>query len=199
MAIKSLVYMGDHAGGPIDYSVPIGDVSGQAFDTPPLPAPSRTRFGIRNYDDATGLEDRNADVVLEVVIDEAGRDATNAPAAPLAVTAEPSGTAGILVRWRFVAVSGKSLPDAFHVYATAGAVVNYAVAPAVLVTPMSGQADYWALVSGLTGGVAYTVGVRAAVGLVLGPPGEATATTQGIPPKDVTGLASVATFEEGYL
>lgn len=156
------IYAGDDSGGEIDYSTPIAEVPGLSFDTDPLPLDSRTRFGVRVYDDVTGLEERNVDAVVEIVVDGAGLDATGRPGSPLDLSVRPTAGGTAVVLWSYNRLSGGGIPASFKVWLTAGTSVNYAAAPAATV-PYDGSArQFAATLSGLADGTTYAVGVRAA-------------------------------------
>lgn len=197
MATRYHLYSGDHAGGPIDYSVPVGDVFGTVFDTLALPKPSRTWFGLRAWDDRTGLEEQNRDVIVLVALDAAGNDVSREPAAPLALTATPRGADGLEVRWRYMAQPSKPEPDHYLVWATPGATVDYTQPPAALPLYLPGRVDYVSQLAGLAGGQLYAVGVRAALGpAVESNAVQVQATVKGTPPRNPVGLTAQVTFRE---
>ena len=197
MPTRYHLYSGDHAGGPIDYSVPIGDVFGTVFDTPALPKPSRTWFGLRAWDDQTGMEEQNRDVTVFVALDAAGNDVSREPAAPLALTATPRGADGIEIRWRYMAQPNKPEPDHYQVWATPGVTVDYAQPAVALPLYMPGRLDYVSPLTGLLAGQLYAVGVRAALGpAVEQNTMQVQATVKGAPPKNPVDLTALVTFRE---
>jgi hypothetical protein len=98
------IYMGDHAGGPVDYSAPVATATDadRAWTTPALPRGSATRIGVRSVDPATGLEESNVDCVVTVRIDADGNDVSLRPTSPLGLAAAPMGIGGLLVSWRYL-------------------------------------------------------------------------------------------------
>jgi hypothetical protein len=190
------IYMGDHAGGPVDYSAPVATATDadRAWTTPALPRGSATRIGVRSVDPATGLEESNVDCVVTVRIDADGNDVSLRPTSPLGLAAAPMGIGGLLVSWRYLGGGSAIAPTDFAVYATAGAAVSYA-APALVIPRGVGRQDYSAPIAGLIPGQAYAVAVRAR-GAGGGDDGNATvvrATTAGAAPRNVLDLTGMPT------
>jgi hypothetical protein len=161
------IYMGDHSGGPINYAAPIGTAAGTTFSPPALPAGSRTRFGIRAFDTATGMEEKNTDATIEIVIAADGSDVSAIPGDCVGVEARAAGAGNVRVAWSYLAVPGMPAPTAFHVYANPGA-IDWTLPPVVSVTA-SPTRQYVTFLSGMADGVAYAVGVRSVAAGVESP------------------------------
>jgi hypothetical protein len=197
MSTRYHIYMGDDNDGPVDYTDPVGDSADPWLDVGPRPAPSATNYGIRAYDDATGLEEPNVNVVVRLAIDATGRNVSVVPAPPVGVVAEPVGVSGALVRWVFLPDPARPAPDGFNVYANPGPSVDYAAGPALAVLHVAGARDYRATLAGLTGGVSYSIGVRATIGAAEEQNAtRATVIPRGTPPLPVSDLTVTATYRE---
>jgi hypothetical protein len=111
----------------------------------------------------------------------------------LDVGAEPVGVSGALVRWVFLPDPARPAPDGFNVYATPGPSVDYAAGPVLVILHVAGARDYRATLAGLTGGVSYSIGVRATIGAAE-ERNEARATVipRGTPPLPVSDLTATA-------
>jgi hypothetical protein len=186
--ITTRVYVGNNSGGPIDYRAPIADVPGQAYTLPTMAPGSRMRVGIRRRDDATGLEERNVDATLELILDATGRDASDVPNPPASVTAAADGTDGIIISWRYMG-GIKSDPESFAVHVTAGPEVDFAV-PYATVGHRAGVADYRFRAGPLAAG-SYTVSVRSVRGFATADGPIVPATVSGALPVNVAGLTGV--------
>jgi hypothetical protein len=180
---------------PFDLGAPVADVAVPYFDTGPL-APGVTRYLVRAYDDATGLEETNVDCSVRIEIDAAGHDGSRRPLSPMALTATAQGTGAIVVRWKYFYVPGMVVPAEFRVYATTMPAVDY-TAWAVSLPYMAGTEDHSVIVPGLIGGTTYSVAVRAV--LEYADDGNTAAilvTPRGRPPLNPTGLVATPTFIE---
>jgi hypothetical protein len=166
MAIRYHVYTNDGAGGPIDYSTPVADVSGTSWVIPPAPtSETHAAFGVRAYDDASGLEERNVDVVVRLDIDDLGDPIPATPAAPGYVRAEPAGVGELAVTWLLPAHGPR--PTSCRVYGGTPT-VSYG-APLATVDPGPAPAAT-ARLTGLTPGATYQVAVRLVGAGGEGPP-----------------------------
>lgn len=193
MGISYHVYANDGAGGPIDYTTPIGTATGLSFSPPALEPSGDYRFGVRAFDDVTGYEEMNVDAAVEIILDAANHDITARPAAPTHLTATPQKGAAIRLDWSYPYVPGTvAQPTGFHVYRGTGGVVNYG-AVAATVSYTRGVLHYTATLTGLVDGTVYTIGVRA-YNAVSEEPNTATvtATADGTGPASVSGLAGFA-------
>jgi hypothetical protein len=164
MAIQYHIYGNDGAGGPVNYAAPVASVSGLTWNTPTLAPGGSYTFAVHPYDDVTGFEDRTADSRVSIVLDAGGLDTAGLPVPPLFVAVKPlsGGTARLV--WYYppgLSVSG------FHVYSwpTSGP-ANWA-SPVGSVGGTSQGNDgssharpFSFLLTGLSDGVAYAVGVR---------------------------------------
>lgn len=162
MATQYRIYKNDGAGGPIDYGTVVATVtSGTTYDTAPIATGSDVRFAVRAFDSLSTQEEKNVDAFVRIVTNGSGVDVTNRPLAPTGLTAAPRAGGKVRVRWRArVLASDANRPTTFNVYKGTGGSANYASAAAtVAATP--GLFVYEADLTGLTNGVAYTVGVRA--------------------------------------
>lgn len=159
MAPLYKVYSNGGGGGPIDYTTPIGSTSGLSLATGALTFPGDYLFGVRVTEG--GIEEQNVDAVLRLVLDASGADVTGRPNSPGDLTARPSANAGARVSWSYNALNQGGPPQSFRVWATVGGTVNYAASPVATVTYSRGATRYEAAITGLTGGVSYSIGVRA--------------------------------------
>lgn len=194
--IKYRIYKGDSAGGPVNYDSPVATVATPGYATPNLPAPSRTKYGVRAFDTATGMEERNRDVALEIVIDAAGRDVSRRPAAPVGVTIEPAPSGTVAARWRYLPRPGTPDPDQFNVYISIGGATEFGE-PARIIPFVPGVLDYRVLADGMEPGATYSVVVTAAV--TSGGESEAQAVVAVVksgPPRNVSRLTGETTFSE---
>jgi hypothetical protein len=165
VSVSYRIYANDAAGGPIDWTTPIGTTTGLTFQPPPLALNSDNLFGLRAFDPVTGFEDQSVDAVVRVVIDGAGNDVTRRPAAPVGLTAFALGNGGARVTWTVnrALLPGRE-PTQFKVWLTAGTTVNYAAAPAATVSygsPIAAAGVWFADLIGLANGTQYAIGVRA--------------------------------------
>lgn len=161
MSTRYHLYRGDDSGGPIDYSTPVGTVTGLTFDTPPLVPGSVVRFGVRAFDDVSGLEETNVDAVVTLTIDAAGADVSGLPSAPTDLQVRQRTGGAVRVSWTYSPMGSGGLPTQFKVWASAGGVVGYDVPPAATVPYSARKLVYSADLSGLSDGETYLIGVRA--------------------------------------
>lgn len=160
MAIHYAVYVGDDAGGPIDYSDAFATTALLAFPLNPMAPGARRRAGVRAFDTITGLVEANTDAAVLIAVDAAGLDAGGRPSPVSAIVAYAVASGAIRVEWTWARVPGSADPAGFKVWATAGGSVNYAAAPNVTVGSF-GAGPSSADVPGLTPGTSYSIGVRA--------------------------------------
>jgi hypothetical protein len=144
-------------GGPIDYSTVVATVATLSWSTPALAASSRWKYGLRSFDTVSGLEEKNVDAVVEIVLSGSQADVTNLPASPQHLTVTPTSGGGCRVEWSYPAITS-SRPTGFHVY-VGTPTPNYA-SVAATVAYTFGRLTYRATLSGLSNGVVYQVGVR---------------------------------------
>lgn len=114
---------------------------------------------MRAFDTVTTLEESNIDALVEVMLSGAGVDITGMPDPPLALSAHANGAGRIIVDWHHVLLDATRKPTGFHVYQGTGGVVSYTT-PVATVPWGNGLNFYTTAISGLTGGTAYTFGVR---------------------------------------
>lgn len=161
MATQYHVYGNDGAGGPVDYSTPIGTTATLSFSPPALATPSDNTFAVRAFDTVSTLEELNTDCRVRIVIDASGVDITTRPNAPSDLAAVPTAGGGARVSWSYNAAGQGGAPTSFKVWLTVGGVVNYGVAPSATATYSSGRWFYSVDLTGLVHGTDYAVGVRA--------------------------------------
>ncbi|MHB1559513.1 MAG: fibronectin type III domain-containing protein [Isosphaeraceae bacterium] len=160
MATAYHVYANSGASDPIQYASPVAMTSGTSWTSATL-GPGTWSFGVRAYDTSSGDEEENLDCAISVVLDALGNDVTNRPAPPsgLRALARPGGS--IRVEWLYPPTRGPAAPSAFNVYLGSGNVPNES-APAANVPFAAGIRNAFAVdIPSLTGGVVYTVAVRA--------------------------------------
>jgi hypothetical protein len=147
--------------GPIDYAAPIATVAGLSWASGPLAAPGDWKFGVRAFDPATGLEEQNLDCAVRIVLDTMGKDVTDRPLPPVGLRAFPLSGGAARVEWSYPPTRGAKAPAGFHVYIGTGGTPGYS-APIATVAYSSGLLNsFVANLSGLSGGTAYSAGVRA--------------------------------------
>jgi hypothetical protein len=190
LATRYRIYGNDGLGGPVDESTPL--VTGLAvltWDTPALGAPSHNKYIVRAYDTVSGLEEKNVDSLLEIVIDAAGEDVTGRPVPPEGLLASPIADADLRVEWTHPQIHPTGLPTGFRVYKGTGGTPDYNTVAATVA--YLGHVAHRTTLTGLTPGTEYAIGVRA-----YNASGEeendvvVLATPSDTAPSNVTGLAS---------
>lgn len=158
MATAYHVYANSGAGDPIQYTAPIAASSGTSWSSGTL-SPGTWSFGIRAYD--TNGEEENLDCAISVVIDELGNDVSNRPAPPFGLRAFARPGGSIRVEWLYPPTRGPAAPSAFNIYlGTGGEPIDSA--PAATVPFDAGIRNAFVVdLPSLTGGVTYTIAVRA--------------------------------------
>lgn len=195
MSTQYHIYKNDSAGGLVDYSTVIATISGLTYAASALPLSSDTTFAVRAFDTVSGYEDLSVDSTVRIVVDGSGVNITSRPNPPtmLAATAEAGGTA--LVEWSYNAGGQLGSPTGFKVWLTVGGTVNYAASPAATVSYYRGTPRYSTVLSGLTDGTAYVVGVRAYNATTIETNTlSASVTGKTTAPTDVDGLTATATY-----
>jgi hypothetical protein len=162
MSTSYNVYANSGVGDPINYTSPVAVVAnGTLWNTAALPAGGDYRFGVRAFDTITGLEEQNIDCVVEIVLDANGKDITNQPVPPIGMRAFATEGGGIKVEWFHVRTDRSRDPVGFNVYVGVGGTPDYEQ-PAAIVAYSSAVMNTWyAVLSGLTDGTSYAIGVRA--------------------------------------
>jgi hypothetical protein len=195
---KYHVYGNGGTGGPIDYSAPIATVAGTTWSSPALAPGSSWAFGVRAFDDATGLEESNVDAALTIALDGSGAELGARPIAPVLLTARATASGGVRVGWCYPLSAARRArrPTGFRVYAGTGGVPDYSTPLATV--PYTVSSHFRADLYGLTPGTPYMIGVRA-----FGAAGEeantstALVTPSATGPDPVVGLTSTATSASG--
>jgi hypothetical protein len=160
------VYQNDAPGGPVNLGAPAATVAGTSWTSPALATPAVVTYLVRSFDTVSGLEDQNGDARVTVRFDALGDALGALPGAPSGLTATPRAGGSARVAWTAAAAGGAAAappPSGFHVYAwPAAGAPSYATPAAVVAFPATGPvAAFAATLSGLAGGVAYRVAVRA--------------------------------------
>ena len=155
--------------GAIDYDTPVATTGLLTWTSGVLACGSDWRFGVRCFDPGSGLEEKNLDCSVEIVLDGSCADVTNRPAAPFGLRAFALAGGSVKVEWHFPLTTGGNLaaaassprkPVGFHVYIGIPS-VSYA-SPAATVLYSAGFANtFAATLAGLMDGVVYSIGVRA--------------------------------------
>lgn len=162
MSIEYRVYAGsDTSGGPINYGLVVATTTDNAWTIPALNANEHVRYAVRAYDTVSGLEDPNMDVQVEIITDAAGNDISGRPRPPVHLSADAVAAGRIAVRWADLAPRDHRVANAYHVWAQTPGPIDYGLSPDAVVERVGSQAVYQAVLSGLTGGADYTIGVRA--------------------------------------
>lgn len=167
MTLRYRIYKGDDAGGPVDYAAPVATVGAPPFAVADLAAGQSRRYGVRPYDDVSGLE--SATTAAEVTLTRAasGADGSDPPGGPVGVLVAPLASGRARVSWSYLRSPGRPDPEEFAIWATPGTAVDFTPAAAVLTVPAAeNRMHYHAIVDSLPpGSVAF--GVR---GVRPGPP-----------------------------
>jgi hypothetical protein len=143
---------------PINYGLPLVQTQATTWTTASL-APGTWRFGVR-ASNANG-EEQNLDCAVLIVLDDTGNDITNQPMPPSNFRAFATSGGGARVEWFYPPTSGPKTPTGFNVYVGTGGSPSY-TNPAATIAYSAGIRSYFAVnLSGLTGGLTYSVGVRA--------------------------------------
>jgi hypothetical protein len=189
MPIVYDVFAGNSAGGPIDYTTPVATTSSLSATLSALALNSSTWFGVRARDTVSGYSDLNTDAQVMIAIDGAGNDVSARPNAPETLKATPKANGAILVEWAYP--YPLKTPTGFRVYKGTDGTVSYG-SPAATV-PYSGRYGS-ALLTGLTGGTAYSIGVRSYSAAGEDPnTASVTATADTTPPGNVVSLTASLT------
>ncbi len=158
-ALVYSIYANDGAGGPIDYLTPIAVTQSLSWASSALTYPGEWKFGVRVSSLASGLEEKNLDASIRLLLNSSGADITNRPPAPVALRAFARANGSIRVEWAYPYPSlGSRRPTGFHVY-LGSPTVSYASPVATI--PFTGLPVHIADIVGLTDGTTYAIGVRA--------------------------------------
>lgn len=173
MTTEYNIYGNDGEGGPLDRDTPLANVDVLEYTAGPLAYPGDYLFAVNAFDTVSLLEEQNRDAVVRLILDDAGADITARPAAPLNLTARATADGGCRVTWSYSQASRlgtigpgnygvSNAPTEFRVWLTADTAPDYDDPPAATVLFSEGTYHYLADLTGLTDGVSYAVGVRAA-------------------------------------
>lgn len=166
--ILARIYIGDNAGGPVDYSAPFGETAADNIALPPLGPGGSRRVAVRFYDSETGLEEINTDASILLSVSISGLDTSVVPAAPAGMEVRETGPGLALVTWQYNYRQGDNIPEYWNIYATPGNTVDYS-------TPEGSEpynADvvrYSYPLSPFPPGAPVAVSVRAGIGAALSP------------------------------
>jgi hypothetical protein len=186
------IYGNGGGGGPIDYTTPLATTASLTWTSGALAAGSRWRFGLRAFDTTSGLEETNVDAVVALDLNTSRIDITNLPVPPEHLTVDPI-PGGAVVHWSYPFTAAANRPNAFFVYIGSPA-PDYGTILATVAYIRSPIAVFRATLTGLTPGVTYQVGVRAAN--ATGEEGNTTVASVTIPasaPSNVDSLTGTAT------
>jgi hypothetical protein len=155
------VYANTGTGDPINYATPVATVDGLTWTSSPLAYPGTWKFGVRAFYDGSGLEDHNLDCEVEIILDPNGNDITNRPGFPTGLRALPVAGGNIKVEWSYANLARRAqTPTGFHVYVGVGS-LDYASPVASVAYTSSIMSSFTTVLTGLTSGTTYTIGVRA--------------------------------------
>jgi hypothetical protein len=154
------VYANTGAGDPINYAVPIATVYALSYTTSALSFPGTWKLAVRAFNQYG--EEQNLDCEIDLILDGSGNDITNRPLPPIGLRAFATKSAGIRAEWAYPPpLKVARTPTGFHVYTGTGGTPNYG-SPAATIPYKTAVANMFVSnLSGLTGGTAYTIGVRA--------------------------------------
>lgn len=159
MATQYRIFGNGGTGGAVDYTIVLHATASLSWSPPALSPGSDWTFAVRAYDTVTGYEEPNVDARVRIQLDGTGADLGLRPMAPVGLRVDAIG-GGVRVSWGCVR-SATPVPTAFKVWVTSGGTVNYGAAPAATVAFDPEQATYSRVVTGLTPGGTYSIGVRA--------------------------------------
>jgi hypothetical protein len=154
------VYANSGAGDSVNYTAPKATASKLSWTSQALSAPGSYKFAVRARDARTGLEERNVDALVVLTLDGAGNDVTLVPAAPLGLRAFPMAGGKVRVEWTCASTVPSRQPAGFNVYWGAGG-IDYSHAAASVPWSAGRFGSFLQDLTGLTGGVSYSIGVRA--------------------------------------
>jgi hypothetical protein len=166
--ILARIYMGDDYGGPVDYSTPFLETAADNVALPPLAPGGSRRVAVRFADSDTGLEELNTDANILIIVSDSGVDVSIMPPAPAGVEVRDAGPGAALVTWQVNLRAGDEPPDAWDVYATPGATVDY-TAPVGSVAHDIQAVRYSLQLTGYAAGAPVAVAVRSRKGAALSP------------------------------
>lgn len=154
------VYANNGSGGAINYGGPIATIPlGTTTYNCGALAPGTWAFGVRAF--TAGGEEQNLDCAVTIVVSASHTDATNVPVPAIGLRALPIAGGSVKVEWYYPITRGAKTPTGFYVYITAGSSPSYTTPAATVLWGTRFQGMFVATLSGLTGGTAYVVGVRA--------------------------------------
>lgn len=166
--ILARIYMGDDAGGPVDYSAPFAETAADNAALPPLAPGGSRRVAVRFRDSVTGLEELNADASIILYVSDAGMDVSVVPAAPAGMEVRETGPGLALVTWQYNFRPGDNIPEYWYIYATPGDTVDYSTPEGS--EPYNADAvRYSHPLSPFPPGAPVAVSVRAGIGAALSP------------------------------
>jgi hypothetical protein len=160
MAISYNVYANDGLGGVVDYTTPIATTANLTFALGPLAIPSDNIFGVRAFDNVSGIEEANTNAWIRIVIDPSGNDVTARPNAVVGLSASPTAGGTCWVSWGYDATGQGGAPVQFHVFLSTGATASLA-SPVATVAYLPGVSGYSCSLTGLAGNTLSTIAVQA--------------------------------------
>lgn len=158
------VYANTGQDDPINYSArggPIATVDGLSWTSSALSYPGTWKFGVRAFYYPNGLEEQNLDCAIELILSATGADITNRPGPPRGLRALPVAGGNVKVEWSYPnPASTAQTPTGFNVYSGAGS-LSYATPNTTVSYTSSIMNGFTVVLTGLTNGTTYTIGVRA--------------------------------------
>jgi hypothetical protein len=193
--ILARIYIGDNAGGPVDYSTPFGETAADNVALPPLAPGGSRRVAVRFLDSDTGLEELNVDANIILYVSDTGMDMSVVPPSPAGMEVRETGPGAALVTWQYHLRADDETPDAWDVYATGGVAVDYA-SPVGSVAHDVNATRYSFALTGYPAGSPVAVAVRSRKGAAHDPNSVQSAWTPTATPGAATRLsASVVDIE----
>jgi|GEM_PF-2831436 len=188
------VYANEGDGGPIDYSTPVATIDGLEWTPPPLTFPGAHRFGVRAFGSLSGLEERNVDAAVFIILEDAGKDITNRPAAPFGLRVRCESGGVVVTEWSHPGGARENRPTGFHVY-TGWPEPNHDAPAATVAASAEFAGSHMARLAGLPDGP-LAVAVRAFnAAAEEDNQSFVTVMVDGTPPGPVDGLTAQATDE----
>ena len=189
MSILYRIYANNGTGGPVDFSTPVGSTATLSFGVGPLAAPGDYRFAVRAFDTATGIEEANTQVYVDLRLDPSGLVLRARPNPVHALIARPTAAGGCRIDWAYSPAGQAASPVDF--LATLSAAGLAPVSATVNYRP--GTSNYSCSFAGGTAEAIDTVTVLARTsGGDAGNAISTTVRTDSTPPDDVDGLTATA-------
>jgi hypothetical protein len=193
--ILARIYMGDNAGGPVDYSTPFGETAADSIALPPLWPGGSRRVAIRFFDSDTGLEELNTDASIILSVSDDGMDVSVVPAPPAGLAIRETGTGAALITWQYNLRAGDNVPEYWYVYVKPGEAVDWS-SPEGLVPYDANATRYSYQIAGYPAGAPVAIAVESRKGNARNPNSVQLVWTPTARPGAATRLSGIAVDSE---